>query len=239
MLEGENSQKKIGALIKTSLVDYPQKVAAAVFLHGCNLKCPYCYNVELVTGKTDDYDCVTYEDVIAHLEKRKNVLSGFVISGGEPCLSPFLDSLIKDARDLGYLIKLDTNGTFPEKLESLFSNSALIPDFVAMDFKTVPEKYGLCGKEVSDQIKKSISIISQLSSEKREFRTVLVPGLVNEADIENMAQYLPKDAAWRFARFRNDNCLDKNYESVVPYTQEQIDSLVRIAAKYIPDSVLR
>ena len=239
MLEGENSQKKIGALIKTSLVDYPQKVAAAVFLHGCNLKCPYCYNVELVTGKTDEYDCVTYGDVIAHLEKRKNVLSGFVISGGEPCLNPCLESLIQDARSIGYLIKLDTNGTFPEKLEALFSNPKLTPDFIAMDFKTAPEKYGLCGKDVSEQIKKSISIISQLPSDKREFRTVLVPNLVNEEDIANMAQYLPKDAAWRFARFRNDNCLDKSFESIVPYTQEQIDSLVRIAAKYILDSVLR
>ena len=235
----ESGQKKIGALVKTSLVDYPQKVAAAVFLHGCNLRCPYCYNVELVNGTPNDYDSVTYDDVINHLKKRKNVLSGFVISGGEPCLSPFLDSLIKDARDLGYFIKLDTNGTFPEKLESIFSNTALIPDFVAMDFKTSPEKYELCGKDAVDKIKKSISIISQLSSEKREFRTVLVPGLVNESDIEAMAHYLPKNAAWRFARFRNDNCIDKNYEKLAPYPQEEIDSLVALAKKYIPDSVLR
>lgn len=93
-----DTEKKIGSLIKTSTVDYPGRIAAAIFLHGCNLRCPYCYNIDLVTGKVDDYDAISFNELIAHLEKRKNVLSGFVISGGEPTISPYLPQLIFEGK---------------------------------------------------------------------------------------------------------------------------------------------
>ncbi|MBQ6029389.1 MAG: radical SAM protein, partial [Treponema sp.] len=165
-------------LIKTSLVDFPERVAAACFLRGCNLRCPYCYNTELVApqniskaqdaaesgnqskaqdaggddcsqaqksgaqAKRDQPQFVSIQDIIAHLKKRANVLSGFVISGGEPLLNPdIVQSLILEARSLGYKIKLDTNGMFPGRLQELLSNPACAPDYVALDVKTSPARY--------------------------------------------------------------------------------------------------
>ena len=112
--------KNLGALVKTSLVDYPGRVSAALFTLGCNLRCPYCYNGHLVTGAAYlSAEAVTLDAVLEHLEKRRAVLSGFVISGGEPLLCPELPRLICGARSLGYKIKVDTNGTLSQKLQHL------------------------------------------------------------------------------------------------------------------------
>lgn len=165
-------------LIKTSLVDYPERIAAACFLRGCNLRCPYCYNTELVApinasqaqntdiqklsqdlnAKADEKalqaqdagarqpndqpQFVPIDDIIAHLKKRAGVLSGFVISGGEPLCQPELvRRLILEARSLGYKIKLDTNGMFPDRLQELLDDSAARPDYIALDVKTRAARY--------------------------------------------------------------------------------------------------
>ncbi len=241
--------KKAGVLIKTSLVDFPGHVSCTVFLHGCNLRCPYCYNTELVTKKIESIEGIsTVKDIIDHLEKRKNVLTGFVLSGGEALISPFLEILIKEGRCRGYSIKLDTNGTNPEKLETLLSDPELKPDFIAMDIKTSPKKTGLllpqlAGSPViqtlSERIKKTSSILASLPPEMREFRTVLVPPLVSEDDITEMAKLLPKDASWQFAQFRNEDCIDPLYTTISPYTQSEAEALVKKAASLIPGAVLR
>ena len=136
--------EKIGFLRKTTLVDFPEHIACAVFLIGCNLRCPYCYNKDLVllnkNSQKDDFS--TLDDVFNHLELRKNVLSGITISGGEPLLHPATPLIIKYAKNLGYKIKLDTNGTNPLELEKLIKNDQLCPDYVAMDIKTSPNRYG-------------------------------------------------------------------------------------------------
>ena len=135
--------EKIGFLRKTTLVDFPEHIACAVFLIGCNLRCPYCYNKDLVllnkNSQKDDFS--TLDDVFNHLELRKNVLSGITISGGEPLLHPATPLIIKYAKNLGYKIKLDTNGTNPLELEKLIKNDQLCPDYVAMDIKTSPKRY--------------------------------------------------------------------------------------------------
>lgn len=229
----------IGALVKTSLVDYPKKVSSALFLHGCNLRCPYCYNKDLVTGTFKDFEAVSFNDVMAHLQKRKNVISGFVISGGEPCISPFLEPLIEQAHELGYSVKLDTNGTFPEKLASLMKSETCRPDFIAMDVKTSLDRYNLVGCNNTDNIKESIKIISSFPTEKREFRTVLVPPLVDKDNIKEIASLLPKDASWQFANFKNINCLDESYNNIEPYTPSQAKELVNLAKTIIEGANLR
>lgn len=244
---GIDEQKKIGALIKTSLVDFPGRVATALFLQGCNLRCPYCYNVELVTGSTSDYKAVTFCEVIEHLKKRKSVLSGFVISGGEPLLSPYLPRLITEAKNLGYNVKLDTNGLMYERLERILNDPEICPDYLALDVKTSPERYSDLGGahspagelSASNKIKKSIGLVSALSAEKREFRTVLVPPLVSHNDIENIGNLLPKDARWYLAQFRNENCLDPSYNDLTPYTDKQISDLITLAQKFISSAQLR
>lgn len=242
-----NKDRKIGSLIKTSAVDYPGRISAALFLHGCNLRCPYCYNIDLVTGKVDDYEAVSFNDVIAHLEKRKNVLSGFAISGGEPTVSPYLLHLILEAKKIGYKIKLDTNGMKPDFLEYLIENPELKPDYLALDFKTIPEKYYLLGgahspmgkESAEEKIKQSIAILSTLPTDTYEIRTVLVPTLVNISDIEKMASYIPKEASWFFAEFRNDSCIDESYNEIEPYKKEELEDIIKYAQNIIAKASLR
>ena len=254
-------------------------------MRGCNLRCPYCYNTELVTpsgdnclqaqsatasanqsqaqesgaqAKRDEPQFVFIQDIIAHLKKRANVLSGFVISGGEPLLKPdVVRGLILEARSLGYKIKLDTNGMFPGRLQELLSDSACAPDYVALDVKTAPERYSeLQAKDpatvkafqdlnaggqnlAAQKIVESIKIVSALPADAREFRTVLYPPLVGEKEIKEIAKLLPKDARWFFAHFLNGRCLCAAAEKVQPYTEEKEAALVELARSSIFGAELR
>jgi pyruvate formate lyase activating enzyme len=232
-----------GFLIKTTLVDYPGKVASSYFISGCNLRCPYCYNSELIETTTESTkEMVDFDTLLQHLEKRKNVLTGFVISGGEPLLHPELPEMIKKVKEMGYLVKLDTNGCQSKALAKLFENKDTRPDFVAVDLKTSPEKYHLLGIDsvtAEKQLQKSIEIISILPSNQREYRTVLVPPLVSDKEIPVMASLLPHDANWMFTQFRNDNCLDSSYNQISPYTEKELLSLVNLAQTYIKGAILR
>jgi pyruvate formate lyase activating enzyme len=232
----------VGMLVKTSLVDYPGKIAAAVFLQGCNLRCPYCYNADLVTGALPPGEGVTASQIIAHLEKRKNVLSGFVLSGGEPLLSPVAAELISAARSLGYAVKLDTNGMLPDKLRDCIDSPDMRPDFIALDVKTASSRYGILSPihaELGPAILRSILLVSGLPPESREFRTVLVPGLIADKDILEIAQALPKDAAWEFAPFKPGTCLDQTYNTLSPYSDQEMRCLVDYAKTIIPGAELR
>lgn len=242
-----------GVLIKSTCVDFPGRVAGSFFLRGCNLYCPYCYNRFLVTGRTSDEsvpELSTINELFAHLEKRQGILTGLTISGGEPLLNPYTPLIIKKARELNYKIKLDTNGTLPDELETFIENPDLKPDFIAMDIKTSPERYAyeLCSKNskffgntdiFEKKIKRSVELISAYNANCREFRTVLVPGLIEKKDIEKIAEILPSDASWRFAQFQNENCLNPSYNEIYPYSDEEALSLIKHAKTLIPDSELR
>lgn len=246
--------KSTGVLIKTTLVDFPGKVASAYFLRGCNLRCPYCYNVELVKGisnatqvEESNQQFVSPVQVLEHLFKRKNVMNGLVISGGEPLLNPVTPELIKQAKKMGYSVKLDTNGTLPLLLEKLLSDPETRPDFIAMDFKTSPSRYNTEIKPVAnfihadfkELIKTSIDLIKTLGKENYEIRTVLVPGLVEKTDIKNMASIIPQDASWQLAQFRNENCIDTAYNEIAPYIDAQLKELTDYANSFIPGAALR
>lgn len=271
-----------GSLIKTTLVDFPGRVAAAIFLRGCNLRCPYCYNIELVLPQSAETPAnsglCSLGELFSHLEKRRNVLTGLVVSGGEPLVNPLTPEIIKKAKSLGYKIKLDTNGTLPEKLEQLLNDDALRPDFVAMDIKTAPRRYAetMLGKheaasqaaasqtqakpqsplaasqadalsqaaasqaeEIAQKLERSAKLVAALPPECREWRTVLVPPLVQESDIRDMAEILPKDASWQFAQFRNDSCLDPSYNAIAPYTDAEAARLVETAKELIYGATIR
>lgn len=237
-----------GALIKTTLVDYPSRVASSLFLTGCNLRCPYCYNGPLVFATESKENLATLSEVLAHLEKRRNVLSGFVISGGEALLNPLTKDLIRYAKSLGYQVKLDTNGTLPEKLEELLSDRDTTPDFVAMDIKTSPSRYASliaphADKDASfweENLRSCIRILSgRYKSSEREWRTVLVPPLVSKDDIRAIAELLPEDASWQFAQFRNENCLDPSYNAILPYSDKEAQELVEFARTMRKGAALR
>lgn len=142
----------IDGLQKVTLLDFPGKVACTVFLTGCNLRCPYCHNPELVlprnNGKT-----VSENELFEFLFSRKGKLDGVCISGGEPTLYPNLTNLIRRIKEMGFLVKLDSNGTVPEMLEYLLREKLL--DYVAMDIKNAPSRYAeTCGADVIEQVKK-------------------------------------------------------------------------------------
>ncbi len=230
-----------GSLIKTTLVDYPTRVAATYFLSGCNIRCPYCYNIDLVLNTLPDNESSTIDDVYHHLERRRSVLSGFVLSGGEPLVHDEVGTIIKKVKDLGYKVKLDTNGLSPKKLEILFNNPATCPDYVAIDIKTSPEKYNLLHYTGNAKITlmQSIEIVKDLPPTNREFRSVLCPPLVGLHDIQAMAEILPLDSPWYFATFRNENCLDQDYNLITPYSDIEYAKIVEVAKKIIPGALLR
>nr|MCR5061785.1 radical SAM protein [Treponema sp.] len=195
-----------GILVKTTCVDYPELVAGAFFLKGCNIRCPYCYNIGLVLSEREMKERTDYEEISNDnelnsvqelfdlMEKRQGILKGIVISGGEPLINPYTPLIIQKAKTLGYKVKLDTNGTLPDELQAFLDNENLRPDFIAMDLKTSPLRYGktVCpafSKFYKNEsyweklVKRTADIVASLPAENREYRTVLVPSLVTKEDI--------------------------------------------------------
>ena len=172
---------KIKGLEKVSLIDYPGKIACTIFLFGCNFKCGFCHNPELVLK--EDGRNFSEKEILEFLEKRKNQLNGVCITGGEPLLT-LEKEFLKKIKKLGYCIKIDTNGTGPEKLKEFISEELI--DFVSMDIKSRKEDYSsVAGANVNlENIEKSIKIISALKN--YEFRTTIVPKIHNEKNIKEM-----------------------------------------------------
>lgn len=177
---------KIAGLLKTTLLDYPEHVAATAFLGGCNMRCPFCHNWELVENAEELY---TKEQFFTFLNKRKGILDGVCVSGGEPTIHPELPELIKEIKKLGYLVKLDTNGTHPDMLHYLIQEGLI--DYAAMDVKSGLSSYAsCCGCEASiNSILKSIEILKEHRI-PYEFRTTVVAELHKKNDILEIGNML-------------------------------------------------
>lgn len=175
---------KIHGLQKMTLLDYPGHVACTVFLGGCDLRCPFCHNFELIDGTAEPI--MDDQELLSFLKKRQGLLDGVAITGGEPCLRPDLIDLIKDIRALGFPVKLDTNGLHPDVLKTLVEQKLV--DYVAMDIKNGPEHYAAtCGVEAVDldRIRESISILME-GKVDYEFRTTVVDQLHTAQDMEEI-----------------------------------------------------
>lgn len=172
---------------KVSLVDYPGKVACTLFTGGCNLRCPYCHNSELLEGEMPSQDM---EEVMAYLDVRKGILDGVVISGGEPCLQSDLVPFLARLKEKGLLVKLDTNGCFPDRLEKILD--AHLVDYVAMDWKNDPDHYALTvGVEESPLAAVTRSLEALLSGTVPfELRTTVVEQLHGKRSFEKIRDYL-------------------------------------------------
>lgn len=181
-------------LDKTTLLDYPGHVAAVLFTGGCNFRCPYCHNRDIVL-KSKSLVPLTKDEILAFLNKRRNVLTGVCITGGEPTLHADLPELVTQIRDLGYLIKLDTNGTNPQMLDSLIHTGLI--DYCAMDIKNAPEKYGSTAGIQTEHfdtdlalVKDSVRILMRQKQIPYEFRTTVVKELHDETDILAISQWI-------------------------------------------------
>ncbi len=179
----------INGFQKLTILDYPGKVACIVFTPGCNFRCPFCHNASLVTHiDTETY--LDVEEVIAYLKKRQGLLDGVVITGGEPLLQNGIEEFIGEIKALGYSVKLDTNGSFPEKLISIVEKGLV--DYVAMDIKNSKEKYGETIGVDNFQIapiEKSVDFLLQNKVEY-EFRTTIVDGFHTLDDIQDIVVWI-------------------------------------------------
>jgi len=178
----------IGGLQKTSFIDYPGQIAAVIFSRGCNFRCPYCHNPELVDPQKYGQE-LALEELETFLRKRKGLLDAVVVTGGEPTLQVGLYGFLQKIKEMGYLIKIDTNGSRPEVLEKLLADKLI--DYIAMDVKAPLAKYRkVTGVEIEPaQIHQSIQLIKK-GSVKYEFRTTCVKGLLTEEDILEIGELL-------------------------------------------------
>ena len=187
LLQKEASMK-IAGLQKMTLLDYPGKVACTVFIQGCNFRCPFCHNSDLLGAGGDAF--MTEDELISFLAKRTGLLDAVCITGGEPTLSAGLPKMIARIKELGYLVKLDTNGTRPQVVSAL--TEAKLLDYVAMDIKNSPARYaetvGVTGVDMA-AVEESIRILSS-GAVDHEFRTTVVNELHREADMLEMGRWL-------------------------------------------------
>jgi pyruvate formate lyase activating enzyme len=224
--------KKPVILRKTSLVDYPGLISAVMFFPGCNLRCPRCHNRELVLGSGGGY--ITLEKALASIEKRRPVLGGVVLSGGEPTLFAGLGAVMGRIKSLGLKVKLDTNGLLPEALEALFSAEETRPDYIAMDLKTSPERYGELLPENSretahpgEAVKRSAALI-RASGIAHEFRSLVLPSKTAlpgnttlpepyfGAEAQAALSPLAGNSPWHIRPFVPGNCLDPAWNNLKP-----------------------
>jgi len=230
---------KIGGLQKLTLVDYPGKVAATVFLIGCNFRCPFCQNPDLVNPDVrSESDSILESEFFDFLDSKIGFIDGICITGGEPTINADLIDFIRKIKAKGFLVKLDSNGSNPEALSEII-NEKLI-DFIAMDIKTSLDKYGRAtGAEVDvDNIKRSVEIIKN-SGIDYEFRTTVVPWLVEKKDIEKIGEWLKGAKKIALQQFQNKKVLDKEFEKIQPYPDETLKEFKKILEKYIERVELR
>lgn len=223
---------KILGLQKTSLVDYPEEICATVFAGGCNLRCRYCHNRDLVTN-SHILPPVPSEYLWSFLEERAPLLGGVCISGGEPTLQEGLPELIRQIKKLGLKVKLDTNGTRPEVLEELTKEGLL--DYVAVDIKGPWDKYFLItGREdVLESVKQTTLFLLE-NSLAYEFRTTVVPSLLDGNDLVNISQQLQGAKKYVLQQFRpKPGVLDPDLEMETPYAPEQMMSMASSCKKYV------
>lgn len=193
---------KICGLNKTTLLDYPGKVAATVFLGGCNFRCPFCHNSSLVLSPFSIPE-LSKEEFFSFLKKRKNILQGVCVTGGEPTLFPELPAFLREIRSYGLAVKLDTNGSRPDVLKALHQEGLL--DTVAMDIKASRAHYGrVCGIRTFDvgPIEESVQYLMH-SGLEYEFRTTVVRELHTEEDFREIGQWLAGARAYYLQAYRD------------------------------------
>ena len=227
---------KFNGFQKLTLLDYPGKVACTLFTAGCNLRCPFCHNASLVTHIEEGFSYDEAE-ILDFLRKRQGVLEGVCITGGEPLLQNGVTDFIKKIKELGYSVKLDTNGSFPEKL-TMLAESKLI-DYVAMDIKNCKEKYvltaGITDLHIGN-IEKSVEFL--LSGKiPYEFRTTVVSQFHTPQDIEEIAKWIKGADKYFLQNFVDSG--DLIADGLCAVSPETMQNMRAKAAKFIPNAAIR
>lgn len=220
---------RIVGLMKTTLLDYPGKVASTIFTGGCNFRCPYCHNGDLVLKHTT-MEPYSEEEIFSHLNKRKNTLNGVCITGGEPTLQTELPEFIRKVKSLNLLIKLDTNGTNPAMLSSLLEEGLL--DYVAMDIKHCKSKYNdvACMNSLDmHSIEESVDILKNCNIDY-EFRTTVTRELHKMEDFEEIGKWIEGSKAYYLQPYKeSEQVISKIFST---YTASEFDEIVNILNNY-------
>ena len=228
---------KIHGFQKLTLLDYPEHLAATVFTGGCNFRCPFCHNSDLLCPG-GDAPIVSEEEVFSHLKKRKGMLQGVCITGGEPTLQADLADFVCKVKDLGYLVKLDTNGFRPDVVESLIEKNLL--DYLAMDIKAAPENYALAtgvpGIDIVP-ICRTVEILKQ-GNIPYEFRTTVVKGIHTTEEFETIGKWLEGSDAYYIQSYKHsENVLTS--QVCGEYTRGELEQMASIMRKYVNRVLLR
>ena len=223
----------IAGLQKLSLVDYPGVVCAVIFTQGCNFRCGYCQNPDLIPSfPTQTQSDCDEQEVFSFLNQRKGMIEGLVITGGEPTLQKDLPAFIRKVKEIGLKVKLDTNGANPDLLEKLLKEDII--DYAAVDIKTVPSKYSLVSddKDVAARLTRTLHLL-MLAQIPYEFRTTCVPGVVDAHDFEEIGDIVKGAARYCLQQFRADITLDKKFQTIKPYLPAEIKKFKNILSKYV------
>jgi len=212
--------------------DFPGLISATLFIGGCNFRCPYCHNADLVL-KPHHLPDFPLDYLLSFLDERKGWLDGVCITGGEPLLDENIATLCSLLKERDLLVKIDTNGSRPRQLQELLEENLV--DAVAMDVKTSLSKYRLLvpnSNHIESAIKESIELL--LGTEKKVFfRTTVVPVLVEKEDIKEISQLIQGAPLYVLQQFQPHNTLDKSYEKIQPYSQSVLEEMAKIAAEYV------
>ena len=223
-------------LRKLTLLDYPGVVACTVFTCGCNFRCPFCHNPVLVTGREDDLEC-SFGDVLEFLEQRRDRLEGVCVTGGEPLLHKDSVLFMQAAKALGYRVKLDTNGSFPEKLQELLQEEAV--DFVAMDIKNSPEKYAVTsGISNWEKVKESVELLKK-SSVEHEFRTTVTGNLHEVSDFTAIGRWLAGEKRYFLQGFKDSGDILGGESEKFAVSDRQLKEFLAEVRKFIPTAEIR
>lgn len=224
---------QIGGVQKTSLLDFPNKISAIVFTTGCNFRCGYCHNPELIVKGEQVW---TVPALLDFLKTRQGKLDGVVITGGEPCLQKDLEEVIKEIKALGFAVKLDTNGSFPEIIKKLLPYL----DYIAMDIKSPLEKYSEITRVNinTENIRKSIDMIMD-SGIDYEFRTTVVKSQLNFQDFEKIGQLIKGAKRYYLQKFIPSKLLDESLMNETSYSNKEFERIIEILKPNIPATFLR
>lgn len=229
---------QILGLNKTALLDYPGHVAAALFAGGCNFRCPYCHNKDIVMSKCAP---IADEEIFSFLNKRKNVLTGVCITGGEPTLQADLPDFIGRVKKLGYLVKLDTNGTNPSMLKALIGDGMI--DYCAMDVKNSPRKYAATIGFSDDEdlqfatVSDSINILLRQQKIPYEFRTTVVKELHDEDDMRSISQWIAGAKSYFIQSYaESEGVLRPGF---CAHERETLEKFAQIVRPLVPQAMLR
>jgi pyruvate formate lyase activating enzyme len=223
---------KFSGLQKISLIDYPNKIASVLYTPGCNLRCPFCHNWRIAVDPKPPF--LQEKVALKILEKRKKYVEAVVITGGEPTMHKELPKFLAKLKARGFLVKLDTNGFYPNVLEECLP----YVDYVALDVKTSREKYKQLGAKDTNGLMHSVEML-KTGKVPYEFRTTVVPELVTTGDITRLGELVKGARTLAFQQFVPQGTLEKRFETIKPYTPETIAEFAQNMKNYVENVVLR